>query len=221
VDPEHSLVVGARAELATCQLSKRMFAEQQACFARVPSTDSATQNGLIAAEYQYNHLHSAVSLYNSTISFLTDPRKFIFNSIATNSAQFAMQMFTSAGVLRPQYYSTANAIYAFAQNFAAQGMNQGMTGLPRAIALQSLEAIGNIFQASLADLTRATAMMDSIYISQNQYQTPSSNYSAPDSGTRYKRSTSNSSNSSGSNGCITTSGQQGYVDGSGCSSSAR
>jgi hypothetical protein len=205
------------AELSECQLGNRMNDETQACYARVPNaSDSSLQN----ATNLYNNLQSSVGLYNNTLTFLTDPKQFIYDALMVYSANFANQMFNANGQVRPQYYSTANKIYAFAQNFAAYGMQQGMSGLPRAIALQSLEQIGGRFQTALADLARAMAMMDSIYISQNQYQAAPSNYSAQDSGTSYRRSTSNSSNPSGSTPCAID-GQLGTVEGGRCTTSVR
>jgi hypothetical protein len=111
------------------------------------------------------------------MQFMTDPKKFLYQSLIGNSSNFARKMFNSRGQLRPQYYSTADGLYSFARNFATDGIELGVNGVPRAIALQSLEMIANQFQAALSDLNRAVAMMNAISTAQSQDQAPSSNSS--------------------------------------------
>jgi hypothetical protein len=82
---------------------------------------------------------------------MTDPKKFLSESLIDHSAGFARKMFNSRRQLRPQYYGTADGLYTFAQNFATDGIKRGTNGLPRARALQSLEMIANHFQVALSE----------------------------------------------------------------------
>ena len=160
------------AELRACQVVDKDHMEQAQCQARAGKRSlreraadedtSRRRQHISALDSRYRNAKSTADRFDTAASFLSDPKRFLFDALKSSATQIAARMFDAEGILRPERFEDANVLYSLASGTSRDALLARGNGLVREIQNDALDQISASFARTMRQMDEALHQMDEL-----------------------------------------------------------